>query len=158
MAKKQEQPKPWSPPVAFYFLVEFAKKSEIFDMAFMEVSGLSVEMETEEVEEGGESRFKYRIPIRQKHGNLVCKRALYPLKDSPLAKWVKTVMDGDFSQKIQVSNVFISLLDGEGKKISGWFLTGVYPLKWDLAPFDAKKNDLAIETIEFVYNTIERKL
>ena len=150
--------KTWNPPVSFYFLVEFSKKSGISDVAFMEISGLSVEMETEEVEEGGESRYKHRVPVRQKHGNLVCKRALYPLKDSSLAKWVKKIIDGDFSQKIETADVFISLLNHEGEKMCGWFLTGLYPLKWDVTPFSSQKNELAIETIEFVYNTIERKL
>ncbi len=149
---------PWNPPVAFYFLVEFSKKSEIFDIEFEEVSGLSVEVETKEVEEGGEIRFRHRVPVRQKHGNLVCKRSLTPLKDSALSKWVKGILETDYAKKIEPADMFISLLNEKGNKLCGWSLTNVYPVKWTIGPFNSRKNELAIETIEFAYNTIERKL
>jgi len=148
----------WTPPVAFYFKIEFSKSSGVFDMAFQEISGLSAEMEVEEIEEGGESRFKHQLPKRRKHGNLVCKRALVPLKDSPLGRWARDTIDGDFSNPIETANAFISLLDAKGNKVAGWFLSNLYPIKWQVSAFDSKKNDLAIETIEFAFNTIERKL
>lgn len=148
----------WNPPVAFYFKVEFSKKSGIFDMEFEEVSGLSVEIETEEVEEGGETRYKHRVPVRQKHGNLICKRALHTLKESELTDWLKGILETDYTKKIEPVDVFISLLNEKGMKICGWFLTNVYPVKWNIGPFNSRKNELAVETIEFAYNTIERKM
>jgi len=150
--------KDWIPPVSFYFKIEFSKSSGIFDMAFQEISGLSESMEFDEVEEGGESRFKHQLPKHRKHGNLVCKRGLVPLKDSPLGRWVRDTIEGDFSNPIETASAFVSLMDAKGDKIAGWFLSNVYPVKWELTALDSKKNDLAIETIEFVFNTIERKL
>ncbi len=148
----------WYPLAAFYFQIEFSNKSEIYDMEFQEVSGLSVEFETEEVEEGGETRFKHRVLTRQKHGNLVCKRALRPLKESALAEWLNGILESDFSQKIEPVDAFVSLLNAEGKKLCGWSLTNLYPVKWDIGLFNSQKNEPAIETIEFAYNTINRKL
>lgn len=129
----------WNPPVSFYFKIEFSKASGVFDMAFKEISGLSESMEVEEVEEGGESRFKHQLPKRRKHGNLVCKRALYSLKESPLARWVRDVLEGDFTKPIETASAFVSLLDHKGDKIAGWYLTNLYPVKWELEKFDSKK-------------------
>ena len=56
------------PPVSFHFKVEVLGLSPISnDVRFTEVSGLSVEMGTEEVPEGGENRFiqKYRSEERR---------------------------------------------------------------------------------------------
>ncbi len=149
----EKQDNVWALP-AFYFKVEIEGIDEI---AFKEVSGLAVELETEEVEEGGETRFQHRVPVRKKHGNLVCRRGLYPLKESALSKWVSDILEGDFSKKIEPKNVFVSLLNAEGDKLCGWFLTNVFPVKWSIEPFNPPKNELTIETIEFAYNTIERK-
>lgn len=148
----------WRPIAGFFFLVEFGRNKAEFDMAFSEVSGLSVEIETEELEEGGESRFKHRLPKRRVHGNFVCKRALQPLKDSELSKWVHSTLEGDFGQPIKTTNAFVSLLDEKRNKVSGWSVINVYPVKWSLAPFDSARNELAIETIEFACHAIERKL
>lgn len=150
--------KAWAPPVAFYFNLEFSKESGFEDQAFMEVSGLTVSIETEELEEGGESSFKHRLPKKSTHGNLICKRALSPLKDSKLSTWINGIVNGNYTPQINPCNVFISLLNGEGQKVCGWFLTGLYPLKWDIGAFNSQKNELAVETIEFSYNTIERKI
>jgi len=46
------------PPVGFHFKVEvLGLPPNDFDVRFTEVSGLSVELATEEVAEGGENRF-----------------------------------------------------------------------------------------------------
>lgn len=52
----------------------------------------------------------------------------------------------------------VTLLDAQGGPLCVWSLTGVYPVKWDIASFDSKKNEVAIESIEFAYNMINRIL
>lgn len=148
----------WPPSVAFYFKVEFTISSDQPDIAFKEVSGLSSELETEEVKEGGENRFRHRLPVRGKHPNLVCKRALVPLKQSTLSQWIKKSVENDFDEQFKTSSVFISLMDANGTKMAGWYLTNAFPVKWEISSFNAQKNELVIETLEFVYNTIERKM
>ena len=62
------------PPAGFYFKVEIvgvAGMNEDTEQRFQEVSGLSVEIETEELKEGGENRFSYKLPKRAKYPNLV---------------------------------------------------------------------------------------
>lgn len=142
------------PPVAFYFNVHFIGPLPIMDMAFMEVSGLTVEMDTEEIEEGG--GVKRKVPTRMKHGNLVCKRPMKPIAMSGLSMWTASCMEGDFSVPIPTCEVVVTLLQAPGIPQCGWALADAYPVKWDIAPFDSKKNEVAIETIEFAYNVIKR--
>jgi hypothetical protein len=64
------------PPVGFYYTVHILKgnKSSIPppDAAgFQEVSGLSMAMEPEQIQEGGENRFTNRIPGLTNYGDLV---------------------------------------------------------------------------------------
>jgi len=54
---------------------------------FNRVSGLSVNLEPEEIAEGGENRFKHKLPIRTKYANLVLKRGL--LIDSGVIEWCR---------------------------------------------------------------------
>lgn len=48
------------PPTAFYFNVQFLAPFPIPDMAFLEVSGLTMELETIEIEEGGGPKVRLR--------------------------------------------------------------------------------------------------
>lgn len=53
---------------SFYFRLSFLGAASKLDVAFQEVSGLSVQIDTEEVTCGGENRFKYRLPKLPKFG------------------------------------------------------------------------------------------
>lgn len=142
------------PPTAFYFNVHFMAPFPIGDMAFLEVSGLSMEMETQEVDEGG--GHKRRIPGSMKHGNLVCKRPMKPLGVSALSGWTSRTMMGGIDKEVMACNVLVTLLSPIGTPECGWMITNAYPIKWDVAGFDSKRNDVALETIEFAYDTIRR--
>lgn len=144
------------PPTAFYFNVHFMAGIPITDMAFMEVSGLSMEMETQEIDEGG--GHKRRIPGPMKHGNLVCKRPLKPLWMSALSTWTAQMMKGGTEKDVITCDVLVTLLSPPGLPECAWVLTNAYPVKWDIAEFDSKKNDIAIEAFEFAYDTIRRAL
>lgn len=142
--------------VAFYFKLSFEMNSHIEDTAFAEVSGLNQSLETEIVQEGGENSIGHRVPKNISHQNLVCKRALQPLLNSGLSRWVESIMSGNLSEPIATYNATVFLLDLVGNPVIAWSVTGLYPVKWSLAPFDSRKNELAMETIEFDYDTIIR--
>lgn len=142
------------PPTAFYFNVHFVGPLPIADMAFIEVSGLSMQLTTQEVDLGGGN--KRKMPMHQQHGNLVCKRPMKPLLMSSLSVWVATTMSGIVDAPIIPCDAVITLLSPVGTPECGWFVKGAYPVKWDIASFDSKKNDIAIESIEFVFDTVTR--
>ena len=64
-------------PVVFHFKVEFdaletsGSSSDDEDIRFQEVGGLTAEVSTEELREGGLNEYAHRIPTGAKYGNLV---------------------------------------------------------------------------------------
>jgi len=136
------------PPVAFHFSVEFIgisnKKN---DHQFQSVSGLSVDLETEEIAEGGENRFKHKIPIRTKYPNLVLKRGM--LIDSGVITWCRKALE-DF--EIVPVEITVSLLNEMHESLQTWRISNAYPVKWSVADFNAEENKIVIETLELSYN------
>lgn len=144
------------PPVSFYFSVKFLGPITINDMAFFEVSGLTVELETQEIDLGGGN--KRIFPIRQKHGNLICKRPLRLLYSSALSGWVDRTMRGGVDESIVTCDMVVQLLNAIGEPQCAWSIKSAYPVKWDIAGFDSKKNEIVLETIEFAYDTVTRMM
>ncbi len=136
------------PPIGFHFKVEFLGIStEKNDHQFQSVSGLSVDLETEEIAEGGENRFKHKIPVRTKYANLVLKRGL--LLDSGVIKWFKKAIE-DFD--IKPIDLTVKLLNEKHEPLLTWSIAHAYPVKWNVGDFNAEENKLVIETMELSYN------
>lgn len=133
------------PPLGFHFKVEFTGFSGEFE--FQSVSGLTVDIETEEIAEGGENRFKHKIPVRTKYPNLVLKRGL--LVNSEIISWCKSaVEDFDFLP----IDIVVKLLNEKHEPLLTWNVVHAYPVKWSISDFNAEENKLVIETLELNYN------
>ena len=133
------------PPLGFHFKVEFANLNGEYQ--FQSVSGLNVELETEQIAEGGENRFKHKLPVSTRYPNLVLKRGIKV--DSALTKWCREALE-DFD--IKPTNITISLLNENHEPLMTWNVVHAYPLKWSVSEFNAEKSQLAIESIELAYN------
>lgn len=131
--------------------MSFSGITAAVDAGFQEVQGLSVEVNLEEVKEGGENRFVHRVPGRTKYPNLVLKRGLVP-SDSALATWFATCLSGDYTEAIVPKTVTVCLLDEEGAALKTWNIVNAYPVKWQVSDFNAMDNKIAIETLELAYN------
>lgn len=135
------------PPVGFHFRVEvLGLTANANDVRFTEVSGLSVEMGTEEIAEGGENRFIQKFPVRAKYPELVLKRGL--LTDSEIAGWIRRCVE-DFD--IQPKNIDISLLNEKHQPLITWHVVNAYPTKWAVSDLNASNNAVVIETLQFFY-------
>lgn len=141
----------WELPVAFYFQVTIGNQ----EYAFKEVSGLTTEMETEKIREGGVNNFEHELPKQMKHGNLILKRALSPVNQLDV-KWIQQVLEGDFQLLISTKSILVKLLNNEGNTIYTWSCERAYPVKWEIEPLDSEKNSILIETIEFAYLQLKR--
>lgn len=142
------------PPVGFHFLVEVLGFSgNGHDVRFTEVGGLSVDLETEEVIEGGENRFVQKYPTRAKYPELVLKRGL--LVDSELLGWIRSCIE---NLVIQPKNVDIKLLNDEHQPLFTWHLVNAYPTKWSVSDLNAANNAVSIETMQLFYQyfTVDR--
>jgi phage tail-like protein len=138
------------PPVSFYFAVKFAGVTSKADSAFAEADGLQSELGVMEIKEGGENRYSHRVPDRAKPGKLTLKRGVM-LASSELAAWCKNSLESDFSERWKPKNIEVSLLNEDGNPVLVWSFFGAWPVKWSVAGLDSKKNEVALETLEFVY-------
>ncbi|NOR10394.1 MAG: phage tail protein, partial [Desulfovibrionaceae bacterium] len=100
----------------------------------------------EQVVEGGENRFEHRLPARGKFGNLVLKRGL--LTESGVIEWIKDAIE---NFEFKPADVLVSLLDEEHQPLASWTFVAAWPVKWSLGAFDAKKNEVVVETLELAY-------
>lgn len=141
-----------APSVAFYFSVKF---EGFFEIPFQEVSGLSLEMETETIKEGGENSFSYQVPVRRKHGNLVLKRSLMPIYHL-LELYIVGILESNGSREIRTTTVVISLRDAFHLPSHTWLLLNAYPVKWSTNEFNSQKNELVIEQLELAYTNLIR--
>lgn len=135
------------PPVAFHFKVEIPKLSlGDNDMRFTEVSGLSLEVGTEEIAEGGENRFVQKYPTRVKYPDLVLKRGL--LVDSAIRTWIEECIS---THDIKPMEVFVKLLNEMHQPLMTWQLTNAYPTKWAIADLNASNSVVVIESLQLYY-------
>lgn len=139
------------PLVAFHFRLSFPSTSGLLDTSFKEVSGMTMEMGMEDIAEGGENRFKHRVPTGARYQNLVLKRGITSLA-SPLSVWCESTLTGGLSTTIVTQTVLLSLLNEKGLPIKNWTFINAWPVKWEFSPLNAMNNEILIETLELSYN------
>jgi phage tail-like protein len=143
------------PPSAFYFSVVFGATLGLTDTSFQEVSGISAELETEPVIEGGENRFVHQLPKGVKHTNLELKRGIASAT-SPLVIWCRSVMELDFIVPIVTQPISVYLMNENRIPIRAWTFANAYPVKWSVDSFNSTKNEVAIEKIVLNYTYSNR--
>nr|WP_321236388.1 phage tail protein [uncultured Psychroserpens sp.] len=135
------------PPVGFHFKVEFEDlENENVDVRFQSVAGLTVDMQTQSIKEGGEHRFEHLLPIRTKYTNLILKRGL--TQNSKLIDWCT---DAFQSLVIYPKNIGVKLLNEKKEPLMTWNIVQAWPKKWSVSDFNAEKGGLVIETLELRY-------
>ncbi|WP_457333520.1 phage tail protein [Rhizobacter sp. P5_C2] len=153
MSEPDHVPERFDPPIAFHFAVLFGSTTSEQEAQFREVSGIGSEMELESVVEGGENRFVHQLPKAVKHPRLVLKRGI-AANDSRLVTWCKKTLEGGLARRIQTQVVQVQLLGATSQPLRAWAFDNAYPVKWSFEPLEAKKNEVAIETIELVYTQV----
>jgi phage tail-like protein len=115
---------------------------------FMEVSGLTAEIETMTYNEGGKNDSVHKLPTRMKHTNLVLKRGVTAIKDLQL--WCLDSFMGPDRKEIT-----LTMFDQSGDTIRTWSFKNAYPVKWTGPQFNAGQSTAATEAIEIVHDGIE---
>jgi len=131
------------PLVSFRFRVEV---DNLIQAGFAECSGLQVETELEEVREGGENAFQYKLAKGSKYVNLTLKRGI--TDSDVLWNWHKDVING----KVQRKMVYVVLLDQEGQETWRWSLQDAFPVKWMGPELKADGSAVAIESLELAHH------
>lgn len=143
------------PPPSFYFSLSFDGISGDTDAGFQEASGMNAEIEVEEVANGGENDFKYKLPKAAKYTNLVLKRGLVTA-NSQLAEWCESTITGGLGTPVKPKSITLSLLNEEGSAVMSWNFVNAYPVKWSVSDFKSQENTFSVETLEFAYNYFKK--
>ncbi len=144
------------PPVSFFFDVVFLGENlnnQEVESRFQSVTGLSVDMQTEPLKEGGENRFEHTLPVRTKYNPLVLKRGL--VKDSKMLEWC---MDAILNFDIRPMNLLVRLLNlNNPQPLVIWEVIHAWPKKWSISDLNAEQNSLAIESLELNYSYFQKQ-
>ncbi len=141
------------PPAGFYFQVQFSGQ-DMQDIGhgatFQEVSGISAQIDTEEVTEGSANRFVHRVPDRVKYENLVLKRGLL-YRNTPMAKWCIDAFSNGLGKAVKPKDITVNLLNADGHPAMTWTFFKAFPVKWEVSSFNAQDNELVLESLEIAY-------
>ena len=148
MASDQSKPnaRTMDPPFAGAFKLEIGG---VPFGAFTEVTGLSVQMEIEEIAEGGNNESTIKVPGRLKWPNLVLKRGI--TNNNSLFEWLaKCSGDGFEKEKFKISRPTgtIFMLDSKQVVVRSWKFRDAMPVRWTGPTFAASASALALEELE----------
>ncbi len=87
-----------------------------------------------------------------RHSNLILKGGLTSSFD--LYSWRKMVEQGKVSQARR--NVAVVLLDEEFNDVAKWEFTNAWPAKYKAPDLNGKGSEIAIETLEIVFESMQR--
>jgi phage tail-like protein len=113
---------------------------------FTEVSGLEMETEVVELEEGGNNGFVRRLPGRTKSSNLTLKRGLTRMNE--LFKWYLQITRGQITKQ----NLTVTAYDVKGEQLSRWTFENAYPIKWTGPQLISDGSAVAIEVLEIAHD------
>jgi phage tail-like protein len=120
---------------------------------FMEISGLEVSIETEDIQEGGQNSFVHKLPGRMTWPNIVLKRGL--TQNDSLITWLNKTSGEQFSSNnntLKRSTAAITLLGPAGKRLRAWEFDGAFPIKWSGPNFSVTSNEIAMEELEICHH------
>jgi phage tail-like protein len=138
-----------------YPLPAFHYRVEIDDMdpvAFTEISGLSIARETITYKDGLSCvQGAKRMPGMVSDIKFTMKKGIINA-DSKLYDWINSI----YLTTVDKKNILISLMDEKGEKpVVTWKVFNAFPVKLDAPSFNAKTNDVAIESLELMADDLK---
>lgn len=134
------------PYSAFNFLVEI---DGVTVAGFSELTGLNTETDVIEYRTGDLDITVKKLPGLKKFGNITLKRGFTDSRE--LWEWRKRVLDG----RTERQSGSIVLLNEAREPAVRWNFREAWPRKWEGPAFNAKTNEVAVETLEIVCEGIE---
>jgi phage tail-like protein len=140
------------PTPSFNFKVEFDIEGITDNSScFQEVSGLSAENDVMAYREGGENRFQYKLPGETKLSNLVLKKGF--ITDQKILDWW---MDINLGNPVDIHDIKLILLDENGNPAMTWKIHKALPVAIETSGFEESKKRIAVEKLEFAFESMER--
>lgn len=127
----------------FNFIVEI---DGVQRAGFMECSGLTTDTDVIDYREGADKELNVRkLAGLRKYTNIVLKRGY--TQDRDLWEWRKKIINGQMERR----SASIVLLDEARNEVLRWTVREAWISKWESGPFNAKTNEVALETVELVH-------
>jgi phage tail-like protein len=131
----------------FRFLVEI---DGIVQAGFSECSGFGSNLEVIEYREGGETATVRKLPGKVSYPDITLKWGVTDSRE--LYDWHRAAVNGEIQRK----NGSVILQDDRGLEKMRWNFLNAWPSKYDGPDFNAKGNDLAIDTLTVSCEKVER--
>jgi phage tail-like protein len=117
------------------------------NVGFMEVSGLSIELEVVDYREGSSPENSVRkMPGMKMFSDVILKRGIVK-NDDDFYKWISTAT---FNQ-VERRDVVISLLNEQHEPVVVWKLRNAFPSKLEYSTLNAHSSDVIIESLTLAY-------
>jgi phage tail-like protein len=118
---------------------------------FTECSSLGVKIEALKYREGGLQQVVRRLPGRVEYLDITLRYGL--TSSTELWQWFLTAVEG----RVERKHVSIRLMNEAGtEEVLRWDLVDAWPSAWRGAPLDAMGNEVAIESLTLVYESLQR--
>ncbi|HJQ82465.1 MAG TPA: phage tail protein [Candidatus Binatia bacterium] len=131
----------------FRFLVEL---DGIQQAGFSECTGFGSNVEVVEYREGGDISTVRKLPGKVSYPDITLKWGTTDSRE--LYDWHRAAVQGEIQRK----NGSIILQDDAGTEKVRWNFFNAWPSKWDGPDFNAKGNDVAIDTLTISCERVER--
>jgi phage tail-like protein len=117
------------------------------NIGFMEVSGLSIELDVVDYREGSSPESSARkMPGLRKFSDVVLKRGIVK-SDDDFHRWISTAT---FNQ-VERRDVIISLLNERHEPVVVWKLKNAFPSKLEYSTLNAHSSDVVIESLTLTH-------
>jgi phage tail-like protein len=134
------------PVPSFRFTVRF---DDLQPVGFSDCTGLTLETEVQDYHEGGLNTHSWKFVTRNKQGNLTLKRGIV---DDVMWNWYLAITNG----AIQFRNATITVQNPSGDDVMEFQALQAFPVKWVGPDLSASQNNLAVETLEFAHQGLQR--
>jgi phage tail-like protein len=111
---------------------------------FRECTGIAMEVEMKDYNEGGNNGFVHKLPTRIKYPNLVLKRGV--THESALLDWIE-----ETRKQARQSELTVTLMAAGNREVRQWAFQNAYPVKWTGPNLNSGGNAIATETLEIVH-------
>ncbi len=139
-------------PIEIHATFRFTVKIDGIDSAaFTECTLPSLQVETQDLTEGGQNEFVHKLPVRVKAGPVKLRHGI--TKDKELLNWYMQVLRGDMKKAMRT--VSVVMYDSKLKPVATWTFNRAYPIKWSGPALKASDQAIAIEELEIAHNGFE---
>jgi phage tail-like protein len=119
--------------------------------AFTEFRLPNLDVQTAEIQEGGQNTYIHKLPVRVSVGPATLRHGIS--RDLTLLNWYLQVLKGDLKNAYR--QVTVVMYDVKRTPLVTWDFMKAIPVKWSGPTLKADDNSVAIEEIEFIHQGFE---